>query len=200
MFVVFGAVKLFITPAATDWKGWAAGRVHRGSPDRLSSQVMILFPTPTVAAATGGQRSRSGARRGEKLLGGIAMKLFPTPKASDGPKGSVNQKHSDGSPSLPPAAIRLAGSPVDWGEYGPAVARWEEITGRAAPAPTETGTKGQPRLSARFVEWLMGVEPGFVTGMDISRAAQLRLLGNGVVPQQAALALRVLVARLVRQD
>ena len=31
-----------------------------------------LLPTPTAACATGGQRSRSGKRKGELLLGGIA--------------------------------------------------------------------------------------------------------------------------------
>ncbi|MGH8570993.1 MAG: hypothetical protein ACREX8_00250 [Gammaproteobacteria bacterium] len=41
-------------------------------------------------------------------------------------------------------------------------------------------------LSPRFVEWMMGLPPGHVTGVaGISRNDQLRLLGNGVVPQQA---------------
>lgn len=38
----------------------------------------------------------------------------------------------------------------------------------------------------------MGLEPGHVTGSGISHGAQLRALGNGVVPQQAALALQLL--------
>jgi len=48
-------------------------------------------------------------------------------------------------------------------------------------------------LSARFVEWLMGLTEGWVTGSGISRGAQLHALGNGVVPQQAAAALRLLI-------
>jgi DNA (cytosine-5)-methyltransferase 1 len=43
------------------------------------------------------------------------------------------------------------------------------------------------------VEWLMGLPAGHVTGVPgLSRAQQLRVLGNGVVPQQAAAALREL--------
>jgi len=49
-------------------------------------------------------------------------------------------------------------------------------------------------LSPRFVEWLMGLPAGHVTGVpDLSRAAQLRLLGNGVLPHQAVAALRILL-------
>jgi DNA (cytosine-5)-methyltransferase 1 len=82
----------------------------------------------------------------------------------------------------PPAAPRAA---VAWGPYEPAICRWETILGRPAPDPTETGTRGQPRLSARFVEWMMGLPAGWVTDLPLTRAAQIRLLGNGVVPQQA---------------
>lgn len=40
----------------------------------------------------------------------------------------------------------------------------------------------------------MGLPTGHVTGVpDLSRNAQLKALGNGVVPQQAALALRTLL-------
>ena len=50
---------------------------------------------------------------------------------------------------------------------------------------------GRARLSARFVEWLMGLADGYVTGEDLglTREQQLRLLGNGVVPQQGAAAI-----------
>ncbi len=39
----------------------------------------------------------------------------------------------------------------------------------------------------------MGLPSGWVTGVGLSRTQQLRILGNGVVPQQAALALDVLL-------
>ena len=79
---------------------------------------------------------------------------------------------------------------VDWGQYAPAIARWERVLGRPAPAPTEPGPKGGQRLSPRFVEWLMGLPAGHVTDVTISRNDQLKALGNGVVPQQSAEATR----------
>lgn len=81
---------------------------------------------------------------------------------------------------------------VDWGVYEPAIRRWEQITGRPAPAPTEPGKTGQ-RLSPRFVEWMMGAPDGWVTNVpDLSRNAQLKALGNGVVTLQAIYALALL--------
>lgn len=65
---------------------------------------------------------------------------------------------------------------------------------RAAPNPTEgDGRNGSHRLSARFVEYMMGLPAGHVTDVGLTRNEQLKALGNGVVPQQAALALRHLL-------
>lgn len=90
------------------------------------------------------------------------------------------------------------GGGTDWGPYAGAIARWERVIGRSAPAPTEPGRTG-PRLSPVFVEWLMGLPEGYVTapGIGLSRSQQLRLLGNGVVPQQGAAALRLLLDQSV---
>lgn len=78
---------------------------------------------------------------------------------------------------------------VDWGPYAPAVRRWEEAHGHPAPRPTDA----VGRLNPPFVEWLMGLEPGWVTATPgLTRADQLRVLGNGVVPAQAAHALDLL--------
>lgn len=90
------------------------------------------------------------------------------------------------------------GAPVEWGDYGPAVHRWEFATGRLAPAPTRPdGRAGGHRLNPEFVEWMMGLPAGHVTEVDITRAQQLKALGNGVVPQQAAFALSVLLSHSV---
>ena len=72
------------------------------------------------------------------------------------------------------------------------------MTGRPSPAPTKAdGKSGNHRLSATFVEWMMGLPAGHVTdpGVGITRNEQLKALGNGVVWQQAALAVRLLLAR-----
>ena len=44
----------------------------------------------------------------------------------------------------------------------------------------------------------MGLPAGFVTGLGLPYSAQHRILGNGVVPQQAVAALRLLVGIAVR--
>ena len=84
---------------------------------------------------------------------------------------------------------------TEWGDYAPAIRRWERITG-PAPAPTEPNTKGRPRLNAAFAEWMMGLPAGWVTDVPgLSRADQLKAIGNGVCPQQAAWA----IAELLQQ-
>ena len=39
---------------------------------------------------------------------------------------------------------------------------------------------------------MMGLPEGFVCDLGLSRTAELKMLGNGVVPAQAALALEIL--------
>jgi hypothetical protein len=52
-------------------------------------------------------------------------------------------------------------------------------------------------LSPVFCEWMMGLAEGWVTGVPgLSRKAQVHALGNGVVPQQAELALRWLLPQI----
>lgn len=126
-----------------------------------------------------------------------------------GPAGTATV--GDGSPADPDPAgigrwterrddgVRAAGlepgDQPDWAGYAPAIHRWEHVTGRRAPAPTVLGKRGGRQLSARFTEWLMGLPDGWVTDVPgLSRNEQLKLCGNGVVPQQAVHALRLMLA------
>lgn len=97
---------------------------------------------------------------------------------------------ADGSGVVDERGPRSSG--VEWGDYLPAIERWERILGRRAPNPTiGDGRDGGHRLSAVFVEWLMGAESGHVTSraIGLTRNEQLKALGNGVVSQQAAYAI-----------
>jgi DNA (cytosine-5)-methyltransferase 1 len=87
--------------------------------------------------------------------------------------------------------------PADrWGDYAPAIARWEQAIGRPAPDPTKPGRTGNPRLNPQLVEWMMGWPPGHVTNVPgVTDPQALRICGNGVVPQQAAAALTWLLAQ-----
>lgn len=62
-----------------------------------------------------------------------------------------------------------------------------EMSLRQIPTPLVDG-----KLNTKFVEYMMGLPEGWVTDLPISRAQQFKMLGNGVVPQQAYYALEKL--------
>jgi len=134
-----------------------------------------LLPTPDTGCSPNGH-GRRGGRPGNGHQSGHGLDVAAT--------------------ALSPAPVpQSGGNPVAWGEYESAIRRWEHVLGYPAPPPAEPGPSGRPRLSAAFAEWMMGLAPQFVTGVPgIPRTRQLKIIGNGVVPQQAAAALRLLIA------
>lgn len=88
---------------------------------------------------------------------------------------------------------------TDKADYWPAIERWTQVTGRRAPAPTiPDGKDGRHRLNPKFTEWMMGCPLGWITSPEIAltRNEALKACGNGVVPQQAALAIALLLLRV----
>jgi DNA (cytosine-5)-methyltransferase 1 len=140
----------------------------------------------------------SGAPKGVKLL--------PTPEAKNAHAGqdyARSDRPNSGGDDLVTAVIK--GYPSRWREYAVAIGRWEHITGRAAPYPTEPTSTGNARINPAFAEWLMGWPAGWVTDVPgaqealfgepepgVDRSDQLKLCGNGVVPRQAEAAIRAL--------
>ena len=128
-------------------------------------------------------------------------RYLPTPNARDG--GGGGAQHPDirraggHQVCLTDVAIELgelgAGS-RNFGRYSTAARGWESIT-RPAPPPTQLSRKGKPQLAAPFSEWVMGLPEGWITSEEIglTRNQQLRAAGNGVVPQQAEAALKLLI-------
>jgi DNA (cytosine-5)-methyltransferase 1 len=167
--------------------GWDEGRPESaGIVGGFDAAQVTLLPTPRVG---GGGDCESERRRKSPGLESIAVTdLLPTPRTSDTSRsgGRIDE------PLLGGQAREMQSA---WGKYEPAIRRWEQIVG-PAPAPTEPNKNNNPRLSAAFSEWLMGWPAGWVTDPDIgiSRNDQLRILGNGVVVQQAIAALRYLLA------
>ena len=199
----------------------AGGEVPAG--DGEAGRVgMTLLPTPVADNSCGLPSSGTAYQS----LPNAVVSLLPTPRATDGTKGGPNQRGSSGDLMLPSAvqllptpsvADALGGhltrggersselllpgvaKAIDrgrWGDYAPAIARWERALGRPAPDPTVPGPKGGRRLSPAFVEWLMGTPAGHVTDPAIGLTCnqQLKALGNGVVPQQSAAATRMWLA------
>lgn len=175
-----------------EWETVPASAV--GAAHRRKRVFIVAWPAadpPRVGywhgRTSGGGRVQTAAVTGSAAAGDLSI-LLPTPLASDSSKDIPKQRKPSGYLMLSSAV-----TPDRWGTYAPAIARWEQVIGRPAPDPTEPDRSGQPRLSHRFVEWLMGLEPGWVTDL-LPRRPALRVLGNGVVPQQAAHALKLLTA------
>ena len=70
--------------------------------------------------------------------------------------------------------------------------RLEPPLGDHTPGHPPTAIRRGNRVAPQMVEHMMGLPPGFVTDHDLSYTAAMRILGNGVCPQQAALALTLL--------
>jgi DNA (cytosine-5)-methyltransferase 1 len=168
----------------------------------LADEVEHLLPTPAVNDMGAGktveawdawtERMRQAHGNGNghgKSLAIEAQRLLPTPQRMDTAGAVADRRSTTGyGPAMRDAAH------IDFRAYAPVIDRWQYILGRDAPPPTEpTGKGGAHRLSPRFVEWMMGLDDGWVTGVGLSRDAQLKALGNGVVPQQAVAALRHLM-------
>lgn len=118
-------------------------------------------------------------------------KLLPTPRTTDTNGAGL---HGAGGMDLRTVAALHLGE--GFGDYTEAVHRHADTFSLEIPAPLEDRPEGGRRLSAGFVEFLMTLPPGWVTdpGLGLSRSAQIKALGNGVVPAQAARALQVMVA------
>ena len=167
----------------------------------VSNEKMTNLPTPVVADAyTGNLKSgqqKEGSMHSIALPHAIAM--LPTPVASEGLKAPAQQtsetKKKTGQVWLSNAAKDME---TNWGRFEPAIRRWEVTLGRPAPLPTKAdGKDGNHRLSSKFTEWMMGLPEGWVTDVGLKRNDELKACGNGVVPQQAELALRGLLKGLI---
>jgi len=195
-------LRLLPTPIVSDGTGGSKNLAKSDFAPQMRD-ISRLLPTPTVGNATGGNAQRGGVRASEKLLPGLAVeaaggRLMPTPRATRGGSATEMSYAMGGSRSdgERPQGVVVPGT--DWGPYAEAVERWGRAMGRGAPAPVRMdGRAGNARLNPELTEWMMGWPAGWVTdpAIGLSRAEQLKACGNGVVPQQAAAALRELLSR-----
>lgn len=103
--------------------------------------------------------------------------MLPTPVARD-------YKGDSGYKDNVSAQIKL-----NWAQFEPAIRQWEAVLNREAPAPLIENQK----LNPAFTEWMMGLPEGWITNVEISWTQKIKACGNGVVPQQAKLALTRLI-------
>jgi DNA (cytosine-5)-methyltransferase 1 len=182
------------------WDTWTDAMKARhgngnGHGPSLHIEALLMLPTPTVkdGAASGGSSpsnvtlTDAVVRTDMGRTENARHQLLPTPSVADAQGGHLNR-----------SGDRVAHHDR-FGDFAPAIERWEHVTAHPAPEPTELAPRGGHRLSCRFDEWLMGLPPGHVTQVPgITHNDALKLCGNGVVPQQAEAALRWL--HHVRQD
>lgn len=177
-----------------------AGRLQpleRGGPVGVD-----LLPTPTAWL---GRRPSHGdgdadrwrnPERSRELSDCIAAEvapLLPTPTAGRGRNATSGRQ--EGAEFNTGTTLQGVAYAADFGRYQQAVDRWAGIFG---PPPAPLDEKG--RLNPPLVEWMMGFPAGWVTGLDLSRTAQLKALGNAQQPQVAATALGLLADRFDQME
>jgi DNA (cytosine-5)-methyltransferase 1 len=187
-------MRLLPTPTAERTghnQGGAAGRV---GPERPSlDQIGKLLPTPKASDGEKGGPNQRGSS-GDLALPAVAASLLPTPTVADSRNTrNATAGRTTGSNHNAGWTLSDVAHAERWGQYATAITRWETTLGRPAPDPTVTGRNGRPQLSPLFVEWMMGLPDGWVTAVIDHRGQALKVLGNGVVPQAAAHAYRLIL-------
>jgi DNA (cytosine-5)-methyltransferase 1 len=206
------SLTLLPTPAARDRKGpecrgpRSDGYARSVLQTDLANAVLNLLPTPKATDGTKGGPGMRGSS-GDLMLPSAVMALLPTPTADA-------RRARSTSPAVAQARLDSGRRNLEdtvsahadrWGIYAAAIARHERAVSCLAPNPTQLSEKtGNPQLSARFVEWMMMVPEGHVTGVPnlvdsprkSERNAMLSLLGDGVVPAQGAAAFAFLLQHM----
>ena len=200
-----------VSPTDADGVGCGQGarQSRAGEPEKPATVGghTALLPTPVAQPSGNTPENHLRKKPGRKTVTDLAILVendllatggvLPTPTAglsTGGPDYARADRVGSGGDDLITIAARAEKNRgTNWGKYAPAIRRWENLT-RPAPAPTEPNRNGRPRLNAAFAEWMMGLPAGWVTSVPgISRADQLKAIGNGVCPPQCFAAVRILL-------
>ena len=182
------------TPTTRDHKDGSAEHERDGvvQTDTVARAVFnsgeIKLPTPTTNGndRKGPNYSSAGILQELEIANGILPKEYKNWE-------HAKQKVRWAKPIEGQTKTQLDAE-TNWGKFEPAIRRWEQTLGRPAPSPTKPdGKDGNHRLSSAFTEWMMGVPAGWIVDCGLTRNESLKAAGNGVVPQQAELALRALL-------
>ena len=141
--------------------------------------------------------------------------LLPTPIASDGHGGQAPEIRRAGGPQvdlsdLAPSLFPLASCPMKaerkvhttlpGASTAKRSAAGKQSRDDAPHNPASSAHAAKPGSRPALANGLMGLPEGFVTDLGLPYGAQHRVLGNGVVPQQAAAALRLFVGMAVQVE
>jgi DNA (cytosine-5)-methyltransferase 1 len=178
---------LLPTPTSRDHKG-------RNQRDDATCLTGALLPTPRATDGTNGGPNQRGSS-GDLMLPS-AVHLLPTPAVNDMGAGKtveawdewtarMKAKHGNGNGHG--ASLHIESLRSDkWGQYAPAIARWEAVLGRPAPAPTEVSTKSRERCPVHGdpQEGRPGEElRDMREGLDAQEVRQWATGGQGRIPK-----------------
>ena len=156
---------------------------NQGQSQSISGELVEETATNTDGHACTKSRRASGELRTESL--GLRI-------GQD--KGQAGQEHRCSGQTLSDASSERISSIGNVSELGRRFTSRRDMHLLEVPSPLDEG-----KLNAKFVEYMMGLPDGWVTDIGLSRSQQLKILGNGVVPQQAEYALELLWETYVNQ-
>ena len=161
----------------------------QGNSERPRGKVRFNGSTSSPVPNTSSERHGTGQNTGRmgslgEKSGATRRQPFSRTANVTDPNDAQSQRH--GVSTLPKKQNGRF-SNGHFGKYEPAIRRWEQTLGRTAPVPVD-----ERGINNSFVEWMMGLPENHVCNQGLSRTAELKMLGNGVVPQQALLALALL--------
>ena len=162
---------------------WATVRASdTGAPHKRARWFAIAEPTD--ADRSGGEAWGDTGQDSQRLRQEPVGHSTSPPDSDDAGRSEQRRTCPMEAEQSPPQLH----SSTNWGEWEPAIRRWETIRQVEAPPPVIDG-----KLNQWFVEWMMGLPTGWVCYVIEHRTPALKMLGNGVCPQQAALAYRLLL-------
>ena len=190
---VTGCSSLLPTPVADNSRGLP----QRGTAyQSLPNVAIALLPTPAVNDMGGNKtvewwddwapRQKASDGRAAPHGKSLSIEVRRTTADADSASGEAWGDTGRDSEQSREEPVGHSAPAVGWGVYAAAIERWEHLTGWPAPAPAI-----DDRLNPDFAEWMMGWPVGW-TDVGLSRTQRLKIIGNGVVPQQASLALQLL--------
>tara|TARA_R110002051_G_scaffold78691_1_gene142307 strand:- start:2889 stop:3803 length:915 start_codon:yes stop_codon:yes gene_type:complete len=162
---------------------WATVRASdTGAPHKRARWFAIAEPTD--ADRSGGEAWGDTGQDSQRLRQEPVGHSTSPPDSDDAGRSEQRRTCPMEAEQSPPQLH----SSTNWGEWEPAIRRWETIRRVEAPPPVIDG-----KLNQWFVEWMMGLPTGWVCDVIEHRTPALKMLGNGVCPQQGALAYRLLL-------
>jgi DNA (cytosine-5)-methyltransferase 1 len=140
-----------------------------GAPHQRARLFVVAYTNSTT---------REQSRRTDRAIRGKGSQIVD---------GSDRKEPGSGFEALSNTHAKQLSTNGQMSRLGRRFATRSELSMQANPDPLVDG-----RLNVEYVEYMMGLPKGWVTDLPISRAQQFKLLGNGVVPQQAFYALEQL--------